>query len=107
MQIDYLSEIINQVNNVYGVNLTEDDRIYIDRLRTKLINDPEVDKYMKGNNTDENKRNFFKQQFDGMMVDNINARFEFYKKMDDNPSMKNLLFQVMYQECQNLNKEIR
>lgn len=100
-EYDYLSEIINQVNNAYGINLTEDDRVDIERLKTKLSNDPEVGKYMNGNNTEENKREFFKQQFDGMMVDYINERFDFYKKMDDNPSMKNLIFQMMYKDYQN------
>ena len=60
----------------------------------------EVEKYMNGNNTEDNKRNFFKQQFEGMMIDYINERFDFYKKMDDNPSMKNLIFQMMYKDYQ-------
>jgi hypothetical protein len=55
---------------------------------------------MNGNNTEDNKRNFFKQQFEGMMIDYINERFDFYKKMDDNPSMKNLIFQMMYKDYQ-------
>jgi hypothetical protein len=55
---------------------------------------------LNGNNTEENKKNFFKQQFDGMMIDYINERFDFYKKMDDNPSMKSLIFQMMYKDYQ-------
>ena len=60
------------------------------------MTDPEIIKYMNGQNTEDNKKNFFKEQFDGLMVDYINERFDFYKKMDDNPSMKNLIFQEMY-----------
>jgi len=96
-----LSEIINQVNTTYGVNLTEEDKIDLSRLSKRLVEDPEVEKYMNGNNTEENKKNFFKQQFDGMMIDYINERFDFYKKMDDNPSMKSLIFQMMYKDYQN------
>ena len=99
-EYDFLSEIINQVNNTYGVNLTNEDRLDLSRLSKRLIDDPEVEKYMKGSNTEENKRNFFKEQFDGMMIDYINERFDFYKKMDDNPSMKNLIFQMMYSDYQ-------
>jgi hypothetical protein len=51
---------------------------------------------MNGNNTEDNKRNFFKQQFEGMMVDYINERFDFYKKMEANPEMKNHIFRLMY-----------
>lgn len=97
-EYDFLSEIINQVNNTYGVNLTEEDRLDLSRLSKRLIDDPEVQKYMKGDNTEDNKQSFFKQQFEGMMIDYINERFDFYKKMDDNPSMKNLIFQMMYKD---------
>lgn len=100
-EYDFLSEIINQVNNTYGVNLTEEDRLDLSRLSKRLIEDPEVQKYMKGDNTEDNKQSFFKQQFEGMMIDYINERFDFYKKMDDNPSMKNLIFQMMYKDYKN------
>lgn len=100
-EYDFLSEIINQVNNTYGVNLTEEDRLDLSRLSKRLIDDPEVEKYMKGDNTEDNKQSFFKQQFEGMMIDYINERFDFYKKMDDNPSMKNLIFQMMYKDYKN------
>lgn len=100
-EYDFLSEIINQVNTTYGVNLTEEDRLDLSRLSKRLIEDPEVEKYMKGDNTEDNKQSFFKQQFEGMMIDYINERFDFYKKMDDNPSMKNLLFQMMYKDYKN------
>ena len=94
--LDLLSEIINQVNNTYGVNLTEDDKIDIERLKERLSSNTEIKKYMTGQNTEDNKKNFFKEQFDGMMVDYINERFDFYKKMDENPSMKNMIFKMMY-----------
>ena len=93
---DLLSEIINQVNNTYGVNLTEEDKIDIQRLKERLSSNIEIKKYMTGQNTEDNKRNFFKEQFDGAMVDYINERFDFYKKMDENPSMKNMIFKMMY-----------
>ena len=46
-----------------------------------------------------NKKNF-KEKFEGLMVDYVNERFEFYKKMEDNPSMKNMIFQKMYSDYQ-------
>jgi len=97
---DLLSEIINQVNNTYGVNLTDEDRVDLSRLNKRLVDNPEIGKYMTGNNSDENKRNYFKKQFEDMMVDYVNERFDFYKKMDDNPSMKSLIFQLIYSDYQ-------
>ena len=99
-EVDLLSEIINQVNTTYGVNLNEEDKLDLSRLSKKLIVDPEVSKFMTGDNTEENKKNFFKQQFNEVMVDYVNDRFEFYKKMDENQEMKNMIFQMMYSDYQ-------
>jgi len=55
---------------------------------------------MTGDNTEENKQNYFKEQFEGMIVDYVNERFEFYKKMEDNPSVKNMIFENLYRDYQ-------
>ena len=74
-EYDFLSEIINQVNNVYGITLTEEDRLDLSRLTKRLVQNDEIDKYMGGNNSEDNKKNFFREQFDGMMVDYINEKY--------------------------------
>ena len=101
-EYDFLSEIINQINNTYGVNMTDEDKVDLTQLKRRLVENSEIEKYMKGDNTDENKRNYFKEQFNGQMVDYVNERFEFYKKMEDNPSMKNMICQKMYSDYQKL-----
>ena len=83
-ETDLLSEIINQVNNTYGVNLTEEDKVDLSHLSTCLIESPEITKYMNGENSEDNKKTFFKQQFDNLMIDYVNDRFQFYKKMEEN-----------------------
>ncbi len=100
-ELDLLSEIINQINTTYGVNLTDDDRVDLERLKKRLVESTEVRTYMEGDNSEDNKRIFFKQQFDDLMVDYVNDRFEFYKKMEENQSMKNMIFQMMYSGYQN------
>jgi type I restriction enzyme R subunit len=100
-ELDLLSEIINQINTTYGVNLTDDDRVDLERLKKRLVESTEVRTYMDGDNSEDNKRIFFKQQFDDLMVDYVNDRFEFYKKMEENQSMKNMIFQMMYSGYQN------
>jgi type I restriction enzyme R subunit len=99
-EIGLLSEIINQVNNTYGVNLTEEDKIDLSHLSTRLIESAEITKYMNGENSEDNKKTFFKQQFDNLMIDYVNDRFEFYKRMEENQAMKNTIFQMMYADYQ-------
>ncbi len=99
-EYDLLSEIINQVNNTYGVNLTDEDRLDLSRLSKRLIEDNEIEKYMKGENTEDNKQNFFKEQFEIRMIDYVKERFDFYKKMDENREMKNFIFDMIYKDYQ-------
>ena len=47
------------------------------------MNDPDIEKYMNGVLYD-NKQNYFREQFEGLMLDYVNERFEFYKKMEEN-----------------------
>ena len=99
-EFDLLSEIINQVNQTYGVDLTDEDRVDLDRLRKKLIENKEIEQVMNGDSSEENKRTFLRQQFDNEMLNYVNDRFAFYKRMDDNQSMKNMIFQMMYNNYQ-------
>ena len=97
---DLLSEIIKEVNNTYGANLTKKDKLYLSDIRKRLIEDTEIRKHMDGNNTDESKRNYFRRQFDRMMIDDIDEGLDFYKKMDDNLPVKDYIFQMMYKAYQ-------
>ncbi len=55
---------------------------------------------MNRENSEDNKKSFFKQQFDNLMIDYVNDRFEFYKKIEENQAMKNTIFQMMYSDYQ-------
>ena len=95
-KFDLLAEIIDQVNRVHGVNLTDEDKLDLSRLSKRLNEDTEVAKYMNEENTEENKRNFFRQQFDDFMIDYVNERVEFYKKIEENQSIKDFICQMLY-----------
>lgn len=51
---------------------------------------------MNEDNTEENKKNFFTKQFDSMLIDYVNERFDFYKKVGENQSIKNTICQMLY-----------
>jgi hypothetical protein len=55
---------------------------------------------MNRENSEDNKKSFFKQQFDNLMIDYVNDRFEFYKKIEENQAMKNTILQMMYSDYQ-------
>lgn len=93
---DFLSEIINRVNQLYGVNLSEEDRISLERLNTQLSDDKQIRLFMNDANSDDNKRKLFEDRFDYKLLRYVSERIEFYKMMEDNPSIKNLICNSMY-----------
>ncbi len=95
-EYELLSEIIEQVNNEYGSNLTEEDRLDIERLKIKLEEDPEVQKFMNGENTEDDKKNFFNQRCYEFVLDQVDQRFEFYKKIEENKFVKERIFKLLY-----------
>ena len=86
------------MNAQYGMNLTEDDKINIESIRQKLQEDDELEMYMKGANSEENKLSQFQKTYDNKVLDFVNERFEFYKKLDDNPEIKKTIMGLLYKE---------
>ena len=103
---DLLSEIIETINTRYGVNLTDDDKININTISQKIFEDKEVAKYMSGANSEQNKHDYFKKQFDSVILSLLKDRFDFYKKLDENSGLKNLIFDKIYKNY-NINKNIK
>ena len=98
---DLLSVIIKQVNQSYGINLTADDKLNLERVRNRLHEDSEVQIHMQGDSSYENKREYFKDQFNKCMIELVNDDIEFYKKIEENSSMKNKIFQMMFNDYKN------
>ena len=97
-EFEFLSEIINRVNTTYGQSLNEDDKVVIRRLSEKLKEDQEIDLFMNGDNSEDNKKKFYMDRMDEKLLDFINDRFDFYKRMNDNPSVKNTIFDLLYSD---------
>jgi len=95
---DLLSEIIETINSRYGVNLSDDDKVNIDSVKNAIFEDEEVAKYMNGANSEQNKHDYFKKQFDKVILDLLKDRFDFYKKLDENNGLKNIIFDKIYKD---------
>ena len=78
---DILSNIIKALNDLYGVNLTEEDKVDMERLLRKLYADEELRAAMTADNTLQNKKEKFYRVTDKHLTDYAHSRLEFYKKM--------------------------
>ena len=99
-EVDLLSEIIERVNQTHGINLTEDDKISLGQLKEQLSKDSDVRLFMRGDSSDLNKQEFFKKEFDRKLLGQVNDRLDFYKRMNENPAVKELICIEFFKDCQ-------
>ena len=94
---DLLSHIVKYINENYGKDLNEEDRVELNRLFGKINEDQETIDIITGDNSTSNKKDFFKKRVDDYFLDLINNRFELYKKMEDQ-RMKDYIYNTMFNE---------
>jgi len=90
-----LSEIIEKLNSIYGVELRDEDKIDLQNVGKRLLEHEEMKKVMLGNNTEDVKKDYFTDLFKDNMTDYTGERLDFYKKVM-NDKVLPMLVDVMY-----------
>lgn len=104
-----LSKIIKDLNDAFGTDFTEDDRVFIERVKENLLGNEELVNKME-HNSPENVMaifdKYFKDEMSGLLKSNMNL----YKKVVDNEELreklKAALFDLLYSEFENQRKKI-
>lgn len=94
---ELLSEIIKKINEVFGMDLKEEDKLCLQNVGIKLVNNPELDVIVRGNNSHDDKKDFFINTFKDYIGDYYSERMDFYKKVN-NPKVLPMLLDVMYND---------
>ncbi len=89
------------VNEKYGTNFTDEDRVIADKLSQKLMEDENL----KGS-IDNNARDIAKVKFDELfekeLVEMVNNHFDFYQKINDDKDtrgyLKDRIFDMVYRK---------
>lgn len=92
---DLLSLIIKKINETYGENLTEEDKVDLQNVRKRVQEHKELQKVIAGDNSESNKRHKFDEVLKDIILSYVNSRFDFYKKMED-PKVKNFIGDMLY-----------
>ncbi|MBN2560395.1 MAG: type I restriction endonuclease subunit R [Phycisphaerae bacterium] len=82
--VDALSEIIRQLNERFGTDFTEEDKVFIEHLEVKLDGNRALEASVRVN-TPENARLTFDHVVSDQLQDMIDTNFKFYKQVTDNP----------------------
>lgn len=93
-----LSEIINELNTRHGINLSSEDQFVLAEVRQEIFDDSDIAKYMKGNNSEEDKRDYFKGQFTNRLFELESEQMGLYKKIGENEFAKSMIEDIMYRD---------
>jgi type I restriction enzyme R subunit len=97
---DLLSHIVQVINENFGKELNDDDKVDLNRVYERMKEDKELEVVMKGDNSESNKKDYFSKKTDDLILDLVNTRFELYKKLEDQ-KLKEFIFTTMYESYMN------
>ena len=94
---DFLSNIVQALNDVYQTDFTTEDKVDIETIHRKVHGNEELRQVVDGDNTETNKRYKFDQVIDEILLDFVNSKLELYTKLSKpevNADLKRELYQV-------------
>ena len=92
---DWLSNIIQALNDAHQTDFTEDDKVDIDTIRRRVNEHEELRQVMEANNTERNRHRKFGEVLDTILLDFVNNKLELYKKLSK-PEVKDDLLNRLY-----------
>lgn len=96
-ELDILSEIIKRINEVFGKEISDEDRIDIERVSDRMRSDQGLFDVMVGDNSETNKKHKFDEVISTILLSFVNDRLDFYKKMEE-PKVKGFISDMLYQD---------
>ena len=94
--LEPLSQIIRELNDRFGVGLTEEDRLSIERLLERISDEPALEASVRVN-TPENARLTFDHVVNDRLQDMIESNFKLYKQIADDPEFGRRLLDRLFE----------
>lgn len=85
--IDPLSKIIKDINERFGTAFDSSDKVILNTLSQKLMNNESLEGSIK-NNSENAAKIKFNSLFQEELITMLNSHFDLYKKLDENPELK-------------------
>ena len=93
---DFLSNIIENLNNAHQTHFTPEDKVDIATIRRKVKENEELRQVIEGDNTETNKRYKFDQVVEDILLSFVNSKLELFTKLSQ-PEVKADLKRQLYQ----------
>jgi type I restriction enzyme R subunit len=94
LELEPLSQIVDELNERFGLNLNEQDQLLFDQFEETWVADPEVSAQAQ-NNTYDNFRLVFDRMFMGTVIGRMDDNEAIYKRILDDPEFS----QVLKDQC--------
>jgi type I restriction enzyme R subunit len=94
--IEPLSQIIHDLNERFGTDFSEEDKVFIRQLEQRLAADPALEASIKVN-PPEDARLTFDQIANDKLQDMVDSNFKFYKQITDNADFADDFLSWMFQ----------
>jgi type I restriction enzyme, R subunit len=103
-----LSKILQLLNDAFGTDFTDDDKVFLGRVKDNLLENKDLLNKME-HNSKENVKAVFDKYFNKEMTGLLNSNMKFYKRLVDNEKLKSklktALFDLMYYEFNKIKKD--
>ena len=80
---EFLSQIIEILNETYGINLSEEHKVDMEHIKVKLENDAELLAVLSGKNTLSNIRYKFEKVLDKVLLEFVHTKIDLYTKLTE------------------------
>ena len=94
---DFLSNIIQTLNDAYQTDFTAEDKVDIATIHQKVHENEELRQVINGDNSETNKRRKFDDVIDEILLNFVNSKLELYTKLSKpeiNADLKRQLYQA-------------
>jgi type I restriction enzyme R subunit len=99
-ELEPLSQIIEELNELFGTEFTGKDKVFIMQLEEKLIGDPALEASVRVN-PPENARLTFDHVVNDRLQEMIDSNFKFYKQITDDQDFGKFLLDWLFERYTN------
>ena len=93
---DSLSKIIKEINERYGTNFSDNDKVILNDLSAKLLKSSILQGSIQNNSKDSAKLKF-DQLFQDELVGMLDNHFNLYQKLDQSPELKKFVQEKVFE----------
>lgn len=93
-ELDMLTNIIKVLNDTFGIDLTDEDKVEFKKMKDKIYSNLELMSFFNKNNSRDNIQDKFSEEIDNELLNFINTKLELYNKLSED--RVNIMFKKMW-----------